>query len=363
MAQAASHQQTRTKKGSTVAYLIVTLLVLCVVALLPFALTSVAGDVSDQSATLHEISEAAEDQPVLADVHLQIIGINEWEGTASIRVAAHQSCERACPWGDRYLFTSVYGDTTGKDDDRPATEVVTLPATARDVTQVIRLPIFGDPIRYPFDTYRLALGIVVDRLLPDGSTQTLTAEEARRYLTVSLQGRVPRATMSRPMAIDPTTLEHPGNDEPYLTVQAVTFGRPLYMKVLTVLLVLLVSAAAAYAVFLRPLNELIIGSGGLILGVWGIRGILLGTPFPGVTAVDVALTIVILFLLATITVRMAWLLEEQSAVKPIRGRLAGGSAANGTAPIKRVDYVPGLDPMVPTPGPVTSGHLAGDHEP
>ena len=349
MTQPANRQPTRAKKSSTVAYVTVTLLVLCVATLLPFALTSVVGDVSEQTATLHEITEAV-DQPVLADVHLQIIGINEWEGTASIRVAAHQSCDRACPWSDRYLFTSVYGDTIGKTDDRPATEVVTLPAAARDVTQVIRLPIFGDPIRYPFDRYRLALGIVVDRLLPDGSTQTLTAEEARRYLTVSLQGRVPRATMSRPVTIDPASLDHPGNDEPYMTVQAVTFGRPLYMKVLTVLLVLLVSAAAAYAVFLRPLNELIIGSGGLILGVWGIRGILLGTPFPGVTAVDVALTIVILFLLATITVRMAWLLEEQSAVKPIRGRLAGRGAQTDPAPAQALDYVPGAE-AAPTPDP------------
>jgi len=315
------------------------------VALLPFALTSVVGDVSQQATTLHEITEAPTDQPVHADVHLQIIGINEWEGTASVRVAAHQSCDRACPWGDRYLFTSVYGDTTGRDDDRPATEVVTLPATTRDVTQVIRLPVFGDPIRYPFDTYRLAVGIVVDRLFPDGSTKTLTAEEARRYLTVSLQGRVPRATMSRPVTIDPASLEHPGNDEPYMTVQSVTFGRPLYLKVLTVLLVLLVSAAAAYAVFLRPLNELIIGSGGLILGVWGIRSVQLGTPFPGVTAVDVALTIVILFLLATITVRMAWLLEEQSAVKPIRGRLVGGGTQNEPKPKKAVDYVPERMPV------------------
>ena len=54
---------------------------------------------------------------------------------------------------------------------------------------------------------------------------------------------------------------------------------------------------------------------------------------------DVALTIVILFLLATITVRMAWLLEEQSAVKPIRGRLAGAPAPS-PAPAKALDYVP-----------------------
>jgi hypothetical protein len=74
--------------------------------------------------------------------------------------------------------------------------------------------------------------------------------------------------------------------------------------VLTVLLVLLVTAAAAYAVFLRPLSELIAGAGALVLGVWGIRAVLLGTNVPGFTAVDLSLAVVILFLLGAITARV-----------------------------------------------------------
>src|SRR5207253_10609574 len=81
------------------------------------------------------------------------------------------------------------------------------------------------------------------------------------------------------------------------------FSRPLYLQALAVLLVLLVTAAAAYAVFLRPLDEIVINSGALVLGVWGIRAILLGTNVPGFTAVDLALSVVILFLLVAITVR------------------------------------------------------------
>jgi hypothetical protein len=161
--------------------------------------------------------------------------------------------------------------------------------------------------------------------------------------------------MSPPEAIDPATLTHPGNDEPYLVVDLVTFGRPLYLKALTILLVLLVSAAAAYAVFLRPLNELIIGSGALVLGVWGVRAVLLGPSLPGITAVDLALIVVMLFLLATITVRTAWLLEERSAVKPIRGRLFGAATTKAAAPDSHAspstaDFVPGRDAELPTGG-------------
>ena len=45
------------------------------------------------------------------------------------------------------------------------------------------------------------------------------------------------------------------------------------------------------------------GAGALILGVWGIRAILVGTGVPGITAVDLCLILVILFLLVAMTVR------------------------------------------------------------
>src|SRR5207253_11279785 len=82
-------------------------------------------------------------------------------------------------------------------------------------------------------------------------------------------------------------------------------------------LVLLVSAAAAYAVFMRPLDQLVLNSGALILGVWGVRSILLGSSVPGITAVDLALSVVILFLLVAIT----WRSEEHTSELQSRGHL------------------------------------------
>src|SRR5205807_2346263 len=116
-------------------------------------------------------------EAVHSSVHLTVTTLNEWENTATIRVAVHQSCDRACPWGDRYLFVSVYGDSADGRNAQPSSETVTLPATIHDVTQSIALPIYGDPIRYPFDRYHLVLGIVVDRLFPDGTSQTLDLAE------------------------------------------------------------------------------------------------------------------------------------------------------------------------------------------
>jgi hypothetical protein len=302
------------KKRSTVAYFLVAALLLGILALLPFAMTSIFADVLDQSAKVFEVDPADPNQAVSTTINLQVTAINDWDGTASIRVSTNQSCKDTCPWGDQFLFVSVYGDTSGKSVERPSTQTVTLPANARDVTQMINLPIYGDPIRYPFDSYRLGVGVVVQRILPDGTKQTLTPEEARQYVSMTIQGRIPRTSMNPPQPIDPATLTGAGNDEAYAVVELLTFERPRYLKVLTILLVLLVSAAAAYAVFMRPLDQLIINSGALVLGVWGIRSILLGSSLPGLTAVDLALSVVILFLLATITVRTLYLLEDSSAM-------------------------------------------------
>jgi hypothetical protein len=94
--------------------------------------------------------------------------------------------------------------------------------------------------------------------------------------------------------------------------------------VLAVLLVLLVAAAAAYAVFLRPLNELVINAGALVLGVWGIRSILESDSAPGATALDLALSVVIVFLLGAITVRALIFLDERSEMRVLkRERWAG----------------------------------------
>jgi hypothetical protein len=84
--------------------------------------------------------------------------------------------------------------------------------------------------------------------------------------------------------------------------------------------VLLVAAAAAYAVFLRPLQELVVNAGALMLGVWGIRSILTPSRLDYVTAVDVSLSLVILFLLAAITLRALWFVHERGNLRLLRRR-------------------------------------------
>jgi len=90
--------------------------------------------------------------------------------------------------------------------------------------------------------------------------------------------------------------------------------------VLAVLLVLLIAAAAAYSVFLRPLHDLVLNSGALVLGVWGIHGILTPQNLYYLTAVDLALSMVIIFLLGAITVRAFLYIRDQGSLGWLGGR-------------------------------------------
>lgn len=86
------------------------------------------------------------------------------------------------------------------------------------------------------------------------------------------------------------------------------------------LLVLLIAAAAAYSVFLRPLDELFVNAGALVLGVWGIRAILVPGSLAYVTAVDLALSMVIIFLLGALTIRALLFVHDRGELALLRRR-------------------------------------------
>ena len=301
------------------AYLLMACLVLFIVALLPFAIVSLVDDLRGHPQARHAVAALSGQSADRASVAMDLISMDEWLGTVTVRVTAQQECAGPCRWRDRYRFISIWGDEF-QPSDRPTVELVTVPESPRVVTTTFPLPIAGDPLRYPFDHYAMALGIVMDRLYSDGREESLTLAEAADYVTIWATTRIPRidvAPLTAPSLDDPSVQAAQGR-QPYLFVDVVRFSRPPYLQVLTVCLVLLVTAAAAYAVFLRPLDQLIINAGALILGVWGIRAILLGTTVPGLTAVDLALWSVILFLLVAITVRTLWLLEEDTGWRLLR---------------------------------------------
>jgi hypothetical protein len=120
---------------------------------------------------------------------------------------------------------------------------------------------------------------------------------------VTLQNRVSDRLMAAPVPIPPQTMRAATDPFGLLAVPALTFARPVYLEVLAVGLVLLIAISAALALLTRGRDELALGIGGLILGVWGIRSVLLPQALGTVTAIDLALSWLILGLLLGLAVR------------------------------------------------------------
>ena len=137
--------------------------------------------------------------------------------------------------------------------------------------------------------------------------------------------------MTGPFPVDPQRVR--ASDDPFEYAQAfeVSFQRPPYVRVLAVMLVVLIAAAAAYSVFLRPLHDLVVNAGALVLGVWGIRSILTPANILYITAVDLALSMVIIFLLGALTIRALMFVHDAGEELHLlrRRQRSGSSPATG----------------------------------
>ncbi len=279
-------------------------LLLFVVVMLPLLVSSVGQELLDQADGLtYSLTPRAAAAPDHSRLHLTAAALDEHQRLLSFRVSGHHICATACSWSDRVLFFSLQPDEDDDVEGLPPSAAVTLPSTNVEVTDTIQLPVHGHPLRYPFDSYDLTLAVVLQRVQPDGTVETVAPADAQGRLFLSLHERLPRLEMQRPRPVDAASVQQDGQPYQYLYVDRIVFDRPLYLQALSVLLVLLISAAAAYAVFIGPLHDLLINCGTVVLGVWGIRSILTPSSQNYVTALDVSLAMVIVFLLGAIAVR------------------------------------------------------------
>ena len=232
--------------------------------------------------------------------NLGIIGLDESTGLLTIAVSGNRHCPGPCP--TTTLTLAALDDDADQRRGLPPSASLTLQPADTVFSQSVQLPVRGQPSLYPFDTYTIWLGaggVITDA---DGTVVEMSpATLGGRVMT--LQNRIADMVMLPPVAIDPQDAHAATDPFAFLSVQSLTFGRPAYLEVLAVVLVVLIAISAALALFTRSINELALGVGGLILGVWGVRSVLMPTSLPTVTAIDLALTWVILLLLLGFALR------------------------------------------------------------
>lgn len=305
-----------------VAFGITATIMLAIVVTLPFSVAGIVDDLlgppSGKVIAITDTPHAAA-APAHSRVHVAFVALDEIELMATLRISGHYVCRGDCDSSHRIILVSVTADDADAEG-LPPSATFTLPPAGEAFSQTFQLPIRGYPIHYPFDRYQMIMGVALQRVHPDGQVETLTPEQAKGQLFLTVQELLPRQNMSAPVVLDPESIRSEGDPLPYLNAFSVSFERPRYIRALAVLLVVLIAAAAAYSVFLRPLPELFVNSGALVLGVWGIRAILVPSSLAYLTAVDLALSTVIIFLLGALTVRVLIYMHDRGELRLLRRR-------------------------------------------
>ena len=137
---------------------------------------------------------------------------------------------------------------------------------------------------------------------------------------ITTQNQVRDYLMVPPVEIDPARVSTPTDPQEFLGVQQLRFERPVHQEILAVLLIVLIAASATMAVALRTMSDLLIGIGSLILGIWGVRSVLVPSSLSVVTSIDLALSVIILFVLLGLSLRVARHFQQQSELPPVKLR-------------------------------------------
>jgi hypothetical protein len=266
--------------------------------------------------TGREVSEA-EAASAAADavyVNLGLVDLNEGSGLITIAVSGNRHCAGACP----ALSLTLTALDAGVETRRGLPPSVTLSLTPEDrvFSQSAQLPVTGQPSRYPFDEYLLWLGVAGIATEADGTVQQLDPVTVAASGTLTLQNRISDLVMPPPTPITSGTVRAAAASSAFLTVQSVRLERPDYLPRMSVTLILLIAISAVLAVFTRGFGELLLGIGGLILGVWGVRSVLMPQPVPAVTTIDLALSWVIFLLLFGLALRAVMHFYRHSDLPP-----------------------------------------------
>jgi hypothetical protein len=280
-------------------FLVLVVALLLAVVALPFAVASMVGSIKHPiAADAFHLSVPAPGQSATTAVNVRLVAIDETAPDVTLSVTGDRRCVSACGKAEVLQFFSLRSDPRGSDGSPPAQDV-DIPATGEFDDSVV-LPVSGDLGTYPFDSYRLLLGLGLARQTAGGQTVPMSAHTVRRQLDVSLDEQLARIDLATPR--DVTSNYRFVGAQVALAAQ-IDLTRPLYLQVLTILIVMFIALAGVYSVVTRAFKEVIGTVGVVVLGVWGVRTLLVGSYPPDSTAVDLVLSFLILMILIVVMVR------------------------------------------------------------
>ena len=353
------HEPGQREPWVRVAWIVASVLAGGALLIFPFVVTSMIGELREgESQRLYDLRTG---QPVVGPeegnsgaeyLNVAVVGLDEVSGSVTLAVSGNRACV-SCPLR-LMTFFALDDDASQRRGQSPFARVL-IGAGDKAFSQTVTLPVRGSPTRYPFDVYRLRLGLQVPA--PDSTSAGgagdappgapgATPSAGGRLATPAagaaqdappppdadgrpdaairqvptLQNQLNRFVMGSPVAVDAARLPSASGPLAPSSVLDLTFRRPTYLPVLAVLLVVLVAASSGLALATQSADSLMLGVGSLILAIWGVRSVLVPTSLQAVTAVDLALSGVILLLLVGVALRAAAHLQRRAGYRVSRHR-------------------------------------------
>lgn len=301
----------QSRRWHRVAFFFTIVLIVSVVVALPFAIGSMLDTVFGRS--VDQFYDLETGRPMTATeafggeddrtyINLTLTSLAMDTGLVTVLVSGHRECTGECP--DLDLVILSLDESPVRRGLAPSAELqITEPVEV--FTQQITLPVAGNPSLYPFDSYTIRLAVGGYAISSDGTRTMLTRENYSQNAEISVQDQITALVMAPPKVFNLPAV--PDNDDLLVPIegQELVLTRAAYLRVLTVLLVMLIGISGILALLTRSIDDLLLGIGGLILGVWGIRSVMVPQPLPTLSLVDISLSGVILLLLIGLAVRAA----------------------------------------------------------
>jgi len=239
----------------------------------------------------------------VADLHIDVTALDESTQLMTLRVSGYRACASSC--GAEQLVLVALRPDESEHRGLPPFTTVSLPDHDALVQATVQLPVQERLIQYPFDRVDLLLGVALQEVGTAGAVQPVPPTEAENHLRLTLQEQIAQMELPTPVVLSPALFTSASVPLQYVTVAQLALTRKEALKLLTLLLLALIAGTALYTVMLRSLRDVVLGFGGLILGVWSVRAILVPTTLKERTGVDIALLIIIVFLLVVLGIRAA----------------------------------------------------------
>lgn len=277
------------------------------VATLPWMLGSVIDDLKHPSSE-HKYPFTPEGIKPVASysrLHVDVVAMDEINHVATLLVNGYHACgkDEVCgKYKERIVFFQV-DESDAEGDSMPPSAAVDLPSSSDEITAKIQLPVRGNILIYPFDVYKLGIGVALQRVFPDNTVQMFTPEETKGMLLMTIQEQVPRTDLIEMKTVNPKSVLPKNAPAEYAYVEEMLLGRPPYLRVVVVLVTILSIMVTIFTMTTRPFNDLVLNAGALIFGIWGIRSLVLGGYPADVTLLDTILTALVVFMLLTLTFR------------------------------------------------------------